>query len=86
MLKLKQNRKTTILTRFGKTKEIDIVDGIGQGKVLSGPEFSALVDEIELELKAVGLGLNYGYLTIASLLCMDDIALVSKTYECFSQI
>ena len=34
MLKLKQNRKTTILTKFGETKEIDIVDGIGQGKVL----------------------------------------------------
>ena len=49
MLKLKQNRKTKILTRFGKTKEIDIVDGRGQGKVLSGPEFSALVDETEVE-------------------------------------
>ena len=43
---LKQKRKTTILTKFGETKEIDIVDGIGQGKFLSGPEFSALVDEI----------------------------------------
>ena len=31
MLRLKQNRKTTILTRFGKTKEIDIVYGMGQG-------------------------------------------------------
>ena len=81
MLKLKQNRKTTIPTRFGKTKEIDIVDGIGQEKVLSGPEFSALLHEIEVELKAVGFGLNYGYLTIASLLFMDDITLVSKTYK-----
>ena len=68
MLRLKQNRKTTILTRFGKTKEIDIVDGTGQGKVLSRSEFSALVDEIQVELKAPGFGLNYGYLTIASLL------------------
>ena len=51
MLKLKQNRKTTIRTKFAETKEIDIEDGIGQGKVLSGPEFSALVDEIEVELK-----------------------------------
>ena len=39
MLKLKHNRKTTILTRFGKTKEGDIAHGIGQGIVLSGPEF-----------------------------------------------
>ena len=75
------NRKTTILTRFGKTKEIDIVDDTGQGKVLSGPEFSALVDEIEVELNAAGFGLNYGYLTIASLLFMDDITLLSKTYK-----
>ena len=58
MLKLKQNRKTTMLTKFGETKEIDIEDGIGQEKVLSGPEFSALVDEIEVELKAVGFILN----------------------------
>ena len=62
-------------------KEVDIVDGIGQGKVLSGPEFSALVDKIEVELKAVGFELNYGYLTIASLLFMDDITLLSKTYK-----
>ena len=81
MLHLKQNRKITALTKFVETKEIDIVDGIGQGKVLSGPEFSALVDEIEVELKAVGFALNYGYLTIASLLFMDDITLVSKTYR-----
>ena len=58
MLKLKQNRKTTKLTTFGETKEIDIVDGIGQGKVPSGSEFSALVEETEVELKAVGFALN----------------------------
>ena len=81
MLKLKQNRKTTILTKFGETKDIDAVDGIGQGKVLSGSELSALVNEIEVELKAVGFTLNYGYLTIPSLLFMDDITLVSKTYR-----
>ena len=81
MLKLKQNRKTTMLTKFGETKEIDIEDGIGQEKVLSGPGFSALVDEIEVELKAVGFILNYGYLTIASLLFMDDVTLVSKVYR-----
>ena len=81
MLKLKQNRKTTMLTKFGETKEIDIEDGRGQEKVLSGPEFSALVDEIEVELKAVGFILNYGYLTIASLLFMDDVTLVSKVYR-----
>ena len=86
MLKLKQNRKTTILTKFRETKEIDIVDGIGQGKVLSGLEFSALVGEIEVELKAAGFTLNYGYLAIASLLFMDDIALISQTYREMEEI
>ena len=86
VLKLKQNRKTIILTKFGETKEIDIVDGIGQGKVLSGAEFSVLVDEIEVELKRVGFTLNYGYLAIASLLFMDDITLVSKTYREMKQM
>ena len=81
MLRFKQNRKTTILIRIGKAKKIDIVDGVGQGKVISGPEFSALVDEIEVELKAAGFGLNYGYLTIASLLFMDVITLISKRYK-----
>ena len=78
-LKLKQNRKTRTLTKFGETKEINIVDGIGKEKVLSEPEFSALVDEIEVELKAAGFALNCGYLAIASKLFMDEITMVSKT-------
>ena len=86
VLKLKQNIKTIILTKFEETKEIGIVDDMGQGKVLSGPEFSVLVDEIEVELKTVGFTLNYGYLGIASLLFMDDITLVSKTYREMKQM
>ena len=86
VLKLKQNRKTIILTKFEETKEIGIVDDMGQGKVLSGPEFSVLADEIEVELKTVGFTLNYGYLGIASLLFMDDITLVSKTYREMKQM
>ena len=54
---------------------------MGQRKGLPEPEVSALVDEIEVELKAAGFTLNYGYLAIASLLFMDDITLVSKTYR-----
>ena len=86
VLKLKQNRKTIILTKFEETKEIGIVDDMGQGKVISGPEFSVLVDEIEVELKTVGFTLNYGYLGIACLLFMDDITLVSKTYREMKQM
>ena len=81
IIKLKQNGKTTVLTKFGETKEVDMVDLIGQGKILSGLEFSDLFGEIEAELKAGGFALNYRYLTIASLLFMDDITLVSKTYK-----
>ena len=33
------------MTRFRETKEKDTVDGMDQGKVLSGPELSDLVDE-----------------------------------------
>ena len=64
-----------------KQKEIDIVDGIGQGRALSGPEFSTLVDEIEVELKAAGCTLNYRYWAIASLLFMDNVTLVNKIYR-----
>ena len=38
--------------------------GIGQGKVLSGPQFAALVDEVEVELRAEGLGVDYDHLKI----------------------
>ena len=54
---------------------------MGQRKGLPEPEVSPQVDEIEVELKAAGFILNYGYLAIASLLFMDDITLVSKTYR-----
>ena len=59
MLRLKKNRKTTILTRFGKIKEIDIVDSTDQRNVLSRQEFSALVDEIKVVLIKARFGLNY---------------------------
>ena len=40
-------------------------------KVLSGPEFGVLVDEGEVERRAEGLGIEYGYLMISSLLFMN---------------
>lgn len=46
-------------------------------KVFLGTEFGALVDEIEVELVAEGLGIKYGYLMISSLLFVNDISIVS---------
>ena len=40
-------------------KQNKLENGIRQGKVLSGPQFWVLVDEVEVELRAEGLGLNW---------------------------
>ena len=52
-------------------------NGIRQGKVLSGPEFWALVGDVEVEFRAEGLGIKYGHLVISSLLLLDDITITS---------
>ena len=39
--------------------------------------FEALVDEVEVERRAEGLGIKYGHLMISSLLFMDDITITS---------
>ena len=78
MYNLCQDQFTTINTKFGPTNEIEIENGIRQGKVLSGPEFRVLVDKVEVELRVEGLGINYGHLMISSLLFMDDITITSS--------
>ena len=45
-------------------------------KVLSGPEFGALVDEVKL--RAERLGIKYGHQMKSSLLFMDDITITSS--------
>ena len=59
MYNLCQDQVTTINTKYGPTNKIKLENGIRQGKVLSGPEFGALVDEVEVELRAEGLGIKY---------------------------
>ena len=81
MYNLCQDQVTTINTKYGPTNEIKLENGIRQGKVLSGPEFGALVDEVEVELRAEGLGIKYGHLMISSLLFMDDIAITSSDID-----
>ena len=81
MYNLCQNQVTTINTKYGLTDEIEIENGIRQGKVLSGTDFGALVDEVEVELRAEGLGIKYEHLMISSLLFMDDITLASSDID-----
>ena len=59
MYNLCKDQVTAINTKYGPTNEIEIENGIIQGKVLSGPEFGALVDEVEVELRAEELGIKY---------------------------
>ena len=61
MYNLCQDQLTTINMKYGPTNKIKLENGIRQGKVLSGPEFGALVDEVEVELRAEGLGIKYGH-------------------------
>ena len=57
MYKLCQGQVTTINTKYLPGNKIEIGNGIRQGKVLSGPEFGALVDEVEVELRSEELGI-----------------------------
>ena len=46
MYNLCQDQFTTINTKYRPKNEIEIENGIRQGKVLSGQEFGVLVDEV----------------------------------------
>ena len=63
MHKLYQNQSTRTSTKYGLTKKIQLANGLSRGKTLSGTEFGALMDDVEVELVAEGLGIKYGYLT-----------------------
>ena len=64
MYNLCQDQVTTINTKYGPTNKVKRENGLRQGKELSGPEFGVLVDEVEVELRAEGLGIKYGHLMI----------------------
>ena len=71
MYNLCHNQVITIKTKYGPANEKELENEIGQGKVLSGPEFGALVDEVEVEHRAKGFGIKYGHVMTLSLLFMD---------------
>ena len=78
---LYQDQVTTIKTKYGPTKEIELENGIRHEKVLSGPEFGAFVDELGVELIAEGLGIKYEHLMISSLLFMDGMTITSSDID-----
>ena len=81
MYNLCQDQVTTINTKYGPTNKIKLENGIRQGKVLSGPGFGVLLDEVQMELTAEGLGIKYVHLMISSLLFMDDITITSSNID-----
>ena len=81
MYNLCQDQVTTINTKYGPANEIELENGISQGKVLSGPEFGELVNEVGVELRAEGLGIKYGHLMISSVLFMNDITITSSDID-----
>ena len=50
-----------------------------QGKLLSGPEFACFADDLNFQLLAKDLEARY--LTIASLIFMDDISAISESEQ-----
>ena len=81
MYNLCQDQVTTINTKYGPTNKIKLENGIRQGKVLSGPGFGVLLDEVQMELTAEGLGIKHVHLMISSLLFMDDITITSSDID-----
>ena len=86
MYKLNQSLKTTIATKFGQTDAINIEDSIRQGKPLSGPKFTLLIDQLNVDIRAEGYGIIYSHLIIVSLLFVDDITLIADSERQLQEI
>jgi len=68
-----------ILTRFGLTKEIPVLESLRQGGIASGVEFASLMDQAQTELEAEGLGVRFHNILISALLLMDDVVLLAES-------
>ena len=60
--KLNQNLKSIIPTKFGQTDAINIGDSIRQSKPLSGLEFTLLIDQLNVDIRAEGYGIIYSHM------------------------
>ena len=76
---LNSNQKIKIQTKFGLTDEVSIDYSLRQGKLLSRPEFPCFIDNPNRQLLAKDLGSRYLYLTIASLLFMNDMSVIAQS-------
>ena len=68
-------------TVIGLTDEVIVNDRLWLGKPLSGPEFVCFIDDLNIQLLAKDLGTRYLYLTIASLLFMDDVSVIAENEQ-----
>ena len=81
---LNENLTAKLQTKYGLTREIKIKDSIRQGGVLSVIEYALLIDEINKEIEACGLGTledGIGEIIAYCLLWMDDVALIATDPE-----
>ena len=79
MHKLSNNQETRFMTKFGLTDTMVMEDSITQGRPLSDPEFGLLIDELNVELRAADLVVQYDFTILICLLFMDDIALLARS-------
>ena len=79
--RLNSNLKTTIQTKHGPTRQINIKDSIRQGGVLSVILYALLMDEISKDIHAADIGINIPNTEckVPCLLWMDDVVLIEQT-------
>jgi hypothetical protein len=79
MKRLNENLTARINTPYGQTRTININNSIRQGGVLSGTQYSLLMDQINKELlkENMGIELPSTKVKIPALLWMDDVVLIS---------
>ena len=80
---LNSNLTTSIKTKHGKTRKINITDSIRQGGVLSVTLYALMMDETNKALKQTDLGIKIpgNDTKIPCLLWMDDVVLLEETQE-----
>ena len=79
---LNTNLKTTIQTKYGPTRQINIKDSIRQGGVLSVTLYALMMDEINKDIIAetdLGIKIPESDIKIPCLLWMDDVVLAETT-------
>ena len=79
--KLNESTTTEIITKFGLTDPIHLVNNLKQGSILGVNEFSNMMDYLGKLLLEKNLGAQYNDLRIPALLFMDDIAILENNKD-----